>query len=244
MRPNFQRAGAGQVRRRLLAGAFGWVVGFLLVWGGPATGHTASEFYTSAWERDHTEKYYFRDNVPSGAFRDRVKDGFAEWNDTPNDNDDEPNFIANGEKGDSGGSYLHPCNASYSAVYYKDLGQAVDGFGKFCDVFFSDGPQSYYKIIKFSLTLNADHPWYTGTGDAPDGGPFSDAEPDLWTVSTHEAGHVTGWFGHYDQEGSVDICDDNMEQRTMCRIHYWGTERMRTIEDHDYHTFEAFYPHP
>ena len=81
-----------------------------------ASAHSGAIFYASHWENDHTENWFFRDNVPGGNFRDRVKDGFAQWNNTPNDGNAEPNFDFSGEKRDSNQDWNNACQAGYSAV--------------------------------------------------------------------------------------------------------------------------------
>jgi hypothetical protein len=87
------------------------------------------------------------------------------------------------------------------------------------------------------MTIDSDPPfgagWYTGTGDAPD------CCFDVWSVATHEWGHMTAFFGHFDEGGS--ICPDDSSRHTMCPTIKAATERQRTLELHDYHTFEAAY---
>ncbi|HEX7167289.1 MAG TPA: hypothetical protein VF230_09945 [Acidimicrobiales bacterium] len=64
-------------------------------------------------------------------------------------------------------------------------------------------------------------------------------------VSSHEFGHATGWGKHYDDDFAVDICDeDNLKKHTMCAGIAASNQRMRTLEDHDVHTFKNSYPRP
>lgn len=91
-------------------------------------------------------------------------------------------------------------------------------------------------VIQFSLAIDPDAggaSWYTGTGDAP-----SDTV-DLWSVAAHEFGHVTGFYGHFSESSSV--CDNNSSRHTMCSPIYGGTERQRTLNTHDEHTFSGAY---
>ena len=78
--------------------------------------------------------------------------------------------------------------------------------------------------------------WYSGTGDAPAN------DVDTWSVASHESGHATGFYGHLEYPSS--ICQNDSSMRTMCPVYHDGTERQRTLEDHDYHTFENAYPWP
>lgn len=219
----------------------GAVMGF--GWGTAAIAHahSAGSFYYSGWPAGHNETYWFRDNVPTGNFRSRVIDGAYEWNDTPNDGNAEPNFYNGGEKSDSGGDWNQPCQANYSAIYFRDLdsiSSGAVGYTPFCKVVVSDGGNSWTKITKFSLNLDSDRDWYTGTGDAPDWPPDVDA----WSIASHEFGHATGWEGHFNDSG--DQCPGDGTEATMCPVYEGGSERWRTLSDHDSHTFENQYPYP
>lgn len=215
------------------------IVGFVLALPTPSQAHNSGVFYASFWVNDHTENWFMRDNVPGPAFSDRVKDAFPKWNDTPNDGNAEPNFDYSGVKSDSNGNAWDACEASYSAAYYKDLdviSTGLLGFGDTCDVN-SGGPPpaQWFKITKFTLTVDSTRNWQVGTGSP---GPN---EFDLLSLTAHEVGHVTGWSGHFD--GDSQLCQGS-DRPTMCQGQPPGTSYMRSLEAHDTHTFEDAYPHP
>ncbi len=45
--------------------------------------------------------------------------------------------------------------------------------------------------------------------------------------------------GHFCE--GAEICADNSDQHTMCPYYRPGSERWRTLEEHDKHTYQAAY---
>lgn len=98
------------------------------------------------------------------------------------------------------------------------------------------------------MVFDRDEDWYTGTGDANDGFLnlcIGGCQSDLWSVATHEVGHMTGFVGgpngdgHFDQNDPEGTCTG--EVHTMCPSYEGGSEHFRTLEVHDRHTFTAAY---
>lgn len=96
------------------------------------------------------------------------------------------------------------------------------------------------RLEYFNMIVDTADDIYFGEGDAPDGA------TDLASIAVHELGHAAGFFYHYDDEEARDafnesICRNNSDQQTMCRSIHPGTERMRTLQDHDRHTHADAY---
>jgi hypothetical protein len=173
------------------------------------------------WVGDLQVDWAFTPSVPYGNWRSRVYDGVSQWNSlgqtlnltkTPDYTFDfDPYAI---------------CAYSYqdNGIHRRHLPPPVAGRTVFC----APNQVMYHAQVIFDESLN----WYTGTGDAP-GDSY-----DLWSVATHELGHLTGWGPHITE---AQYCPNNSTQQTMCEIYYQGTERMRTLATHDKHTFDAAY---
>lgn len=72
-------------------------------------------------------------------------------------------------------------------------------------------------------------PWYFGDNEVPDG------RVDLEAVATHEFGHATGFFDHFN-DGS-DECPNGPAMHTMCRSYRLDAQAAwRSLEGHDIHT--------
>lgn len=97
------------------------------------------------------------------------------------------------------------------------------------------------------LEFNAKYTFWTGGGAVPAGA------VSLWGVAVHELGHVTGFQGHWDTgpAGSLDApssgadrkpcTDDPATRHTMCALYIGKAGSLRSLEDHDEHTFGNAY---
>ena len=78
--------------------------------------------------------------------------------------------------------------------------------------------------------------WYQGSGGAPAN------RWDLRSIATHEAGHTTGWHGHFSGSPTCALPLSGAYE-TMCEgsLSVLGTEWIRTLGTHDLHTYEDAY---
>lgn len=92
------------------------------------------------------------------------------------------------------------------------------------------------EIVQARIRFDSADPWYTGTGPTPLG------LFDLFGVATHEAGHAAGHWYHWDDPGSdATVCLPPWPKHTMCAsVQHPGSED-RSLELHDYHTFNVAY---
>lgn len=167
-------------------------------------------------------------DAPAGAFRSRVRDGVAQWDQL------NQTFTFGSEQGDVGWwlASLTPCNswASRNAIGFHN----VDGAGLARAVttrcLNQTGPHTA-EMKKFAVEFDSSENWYMGTGDA------TGTQVDAWSIASHELGHAAGWGPHL--PSSESICADNSGQNTMCPTYVTATQRMRTLELHHIHTFQS-----
>lgn len=211
-----------------------------------AGAHTSSTHYPAHWIGLTSVPYRFESAVPTGAFRDRLKDGAAQW--TAQGGTAEPNFYWPGGDDFPDTSLTGHCNTGFygaNVLQYQDLdnyGSGVLGVTLTC--YRTDTGE----ILSFQMGFDNDRDWYTGTGDANDGflnQCIPSCQSDLWSVASHEFGHATGFMGPSSTGGhfsSTDaVCADNDSQATMCPSYKPGTERQRSLSTHDIHTFTGAY---
>ena len=153
-----------------------------------ASAHPAADYYTGAggkWSSNRTITFYVRNGFPSPAtWNPTINRGADQWN--AKDTGPEPRFTNAGATSTTGNADT-PCSATYNGIYWRDLdylGTGVLGYTPHCE-------NSSGVVTRFSMSLDADAPWYVGTGATPNG------RIDAWSVVTHEMGHATGWAGHF-----------------------------------------------
>lgn len=204
----------------------------------PAQAHTTGAYYPLWWQVDQRPDLRLTTSWPAGAHRDRVNDAVAQWNGRG-----QPMSFDRGY--DRSNVNINVCPTSNELpMTWTDIpdGQGAIAYFQGC---------SYAGTTRLSggnIVFDSSRKWYTGTGDAGDGflNLFSSVggEYDLWSTLTHELGHATGFNGPF-EEGHLnpdeDICDDNGGQHTMCPGLKPGTERKRSTELHEEHTFDARY---
>lgn len=196
--------------------------------------HTAVTYYPWIWKTDKTQLYHFTASYPTGEHRSRWYDAKNQWNGvgqphTWNPGAEVPDFQWN----TCGNYYGH--NGIHWGSYDGQYG--VLGVVQPCLISGSDGA---FEIYSMNALIDSSEDWYTGTGNAGSSWFFGN-NPDAWSVASHEMGHMTGFYIHWDDDSPQDICQDNSDQHTMCKYIYSGTERSRTPEIHDRHTFDAAY---
>jgi hypothetical protein len=205
-----------------------------------AGGHDYRTYYDDGTYpgRPHQERVFFGRHAPTGAFRDRFIHAQDQWdNITPRFQfiiyRDQLDTNAPDRCDDRPPSQFGQAPSIIDYQYYDGRG---GGAAYVLRCFSPDN----YRLEWFTLVVDTADDIYFGRGDAPDG------YGDLGSLAVHELGHGAGWVWHYDSDRTVDsanahMCRDHSDQLTMCRFIKPGTERMRTLQDHDRHThFDAY----
>lgn len=204
-----------------------------------ALAHTTTTYYPAYWQVDLRPDLRFTTSWPTGAHRDRVNDAVAQWNGRG-----QPMAFDRGT--DRSNVNINVCpTANEIPMTWTDIPDSEGALAYFMGCSYTSNPS---RLASGNVVFDSSRKWYTGTGDAGDGflNLFSSlgGEYDLWSVLTHELGHATGFAGPF-EEGHFDsnesICDDNDAQHTMCPGLKAGTERKRSTEPHEEHTFDARY---
>lgn len=176
---------------------------------------------------------WFTSSVPTGDRRARIRDGFTQWNAVG-----EPlqyQFAASDY-----GNYnpMTSCGPTTNAVFVHwtniDGGGGVLGRSSYCYV----TAGTFQSRSTAWIQYDSSEEWCLGTGDCFDGVFGIGANMDLWSVASHESGHVSA-LDHVN--GSSSICADNESQATMCPSHKAGTERQRTLSSSDVASLRQYY---
>lgn len=207
-----------------------------LLVGTPSTSSGAASayvFYDATWPSSNAP-YYIRDAFPHGAGqRDRVQAGLATWSAVFGGSLGDPQFSYQGVTA-SDGNYANACLASFSGIYWRSSASLGSG-----NLAFTDTCEAPGYISRFSMSLNMDFSWYSGTGNP------SSSYWDMQSIATHEAGHATGWgstsynsLGHY-ASSSAECTGATKPKATMCWYdpNAMGTIWMRTLEADDTTTY-------
>jgi hypothetical protein len=216
-------------------------LGVLALTPSSAQAHAVTAYFTDGrWPTNASISYGINVGFPAGAWRSRMYDGKQQWNNATSTG--EPSVFWTLPNDVSYGSAQSPCGISginKGAIFWNDLdylGVSVLAATRLCSSGSGGGDVSAGPGTIYNFTIEVDSSrtnWYTGTGDNPD------KSDDLWSVASHEFGHVLGFWEHF---SSTDpICVNDSSQNTMCPTHFPGTERMRTLGSHDIHTFDAAY---
>jgi hypothetical protein len=232
-------------RRRLLPFVLAALVGSA-IGTGAAIAHSNS-YFDMRWSTSRGNiPVYFDRTTPTGAFRERVRDAFDQWErfqtkvgfsvyteTAPATAPDQPNGA------DDACRRTNYQNRRISLISY----QYIDGKGdnRFNILAETQGCEinsgGSYLLDFFYLAFDTGDDYYMGTGNAPS------KSIDLWSTATHEIGHAMGWGPHFDDNGTNNtICNNDSDQQTMCASYYAGSERQRTLEGHDKDTFTNRYP--
>lgn len=190
--------------------------------------HPGDAFFEQKWTPDSNVRYKMDNNVP-GDWRPAIHDGIARWSDRADGR--APNFIPDGEAAMS--EPYSPC-AGPNGVFARNMGQ--DGFPGFAGLTLRCGTTGSSLLQGFTMIYNNQFSWYLGDGTVPND------RWDMRSIATHEAGHIPGFKGHFEDS---DICHlDNGNDQTMCEGDPYakGRSYLRTLEEHDIHTLNNQYP--
>lgn len=225
--------------KRKIAAVLALVLLILTLGTSPASAHTGSTYYPKRWVTKVAQDWFFTATFPTGDWRARVRNGASQWNGV-----NQPMKFTEVAQRSNFDPYKCPPTYGTNGIHWRnydgrDGALAITGM---CS--------TATELYSTNLTFDSSEDWYTGTGDAPDGFQVGTAcvvgpcKVDAWSVASHEWGHMTGFDGPYDVghfSRSEAICADDGGQHTMCPSIKKGTERQRTLETHDRHTFDAAY---
>lgn len=199
----------------------------------PAQAHTATGtggYYNIRWKTDFTIKWRFTAEFPGGAYRDKVHYGLGQWN-----NQNQPlQWIEYTPDYANYGWNTCPSTEQKDGIHWENISGALARV-RTC-VFTSNTSRLYNVQMVFdSSGVN----WYTGSG-TPASNQF-----DLWSVATHEWGHMSGsltngdGLGHFPEGDSA--CPEDPNRNAMCPSTIAGTIWSWNTKTHDEHTFQAAY---
>ncbi len=188
--------------------------------------------YGPRWVSTLSPTWHFTPSVPSGDWRNRIGDGVRQWNQLG----ESLQYQAGSDMADR--DPRNSCSPVGTITMHRfniDGGGGTVGRSGYCE-YLSGGTGRFSSWIIFDKSEE----WCLGTGDCYDGflGTGLGANIDLWSVASHEWGHV-GALGHY--AANDGVCADNDAQATMCPKFTPGSERLRTLEPHDIDSFRLRY---
>ncbi len=194
-----------------------------------ASGHRPGKFYAQEWRPEAKVGYVLDRSMKPRRTQRFVRRADAQWDNRSGGRG--PAFVLRGVQ-QIGGPFS-PCRGP-NAVFRDYMGPDngfPDGILGFTPGCVSNGGR---RMVGFSMVINSRYrATYRKAG--PPAGSF-----DGPAVLTHEFGHATGWYGHYDTGSSQ--CDKRGAYQTMCPI--WRPNRARawrTLGRHDKHTINAAY---
>lgn len=189
-----------------------------------ASSHPSPDFYDAKWRFDVSPTWHFTNEVPSGNLRDRVEDGSQEWNMLP----PSMHFNKGSEVGNYAWNSCGPNGDGTNGVHWGAMDGKNGAWGITHMCVYDGNPDRMYS---FQIRFDQAEDWYNDTGNPP-----SD-KLDSKGASAHEFGHGTGFSGHFAAGGAA--CDQ--PKSTMCPFMEYGQDFMRTLEEHDKHTFGNAY---
>ncbi len=194
-------------------------------------------FHRQTWPDSlrHDIEVRFTTEVPEGAFRERVKDGFAEWERL-------------GAVSFTYGSDIAP-RSEWWACDDLDDGQIVVQYGErdggpiqgaLASTINCRAEDDYRSIRASNIIFDEDELWSTSDTDVLGLGPTA---YDVEGIAVHEIGHAVGFYQHFLFRVVLDIYPwpyiDNectpgpLTWHTMCETAFPGVTWMRTLEWHE-----------
>lgn len=195
---------------------------------------TTTKWYTAVWPGGSNVSWVLDNSIASGR-HDAYKAGMNNYSDRAGGNG--PNFNYQGTTAgtNDGNACGNNNNKIYEANGLEELGAL--GVTSKCIVA-PDLPGDEPKITKFQVTFEESptQGWYAGT-DSPG------TKWDLRSIATHEAGHVTGFYGHFADDSDRCPKPRTSATATMCpgAPGIRGTTWLRTLEAADISAINAAY---
>ena len=204
-------------------------------------------FYRYHWISDQTVAWRFTTGFPAGTWRARALNAVDAWNalGQPLQWHQVTTDLTNFPYGDCGVTWYQE-----NALHYG----VIDGPGNKVAVtapcFQAAPPGSgfAYELRSVNVQVDSAENWYTSY-QTP-----GTAQVDLWSVLTHEWGHMSGsifgtegdGLGHFDEANNT-FCGGKSSgtRQTMCPMVLFGDTEQRDLQGspyyHDTHTFNATY---
>jgi hypothetical protein len=220
--PKVSRPGGAQ----LVAGP---VIAAVMLFAGAATAdaHDPAAWYsTGRWPGNvnTNEPYYLATGVPFVArVEASIVFGANQWN-----NVGEPVRFAH--QGWSNNSIIQFPNCpgnTHSYVFQRDIGSNL------AETYNCPGGGPF---VSFVMTFDQIS-WHSDSTPPPP------TAYDRRSTASHEFGHATGGWTISHWPDTSTRCQVNAQRLTMCRAVPQGTDMMRSLGDHDIHTFQAAYPY-
>ncbi len=199
----------------------------------PVTAHPASSRYDPHWNVNVLD-WRFGDLqfLNTSAFKTGIRVGIAQWDNAypsaPFDWDEDPQDTSIKFTKGTICEIDHPDDVWIVARTWDGPGNVYASTQK------CGGTHFTHMVVAYDTQESS---WYTGSLSPGSG------QVDLRSIATHEAGHLTGSAGHWDEASGGDpfdsvYCNGVLQRHTMCRAIGLGQTHWRSLEEHDVHTWQ------
>lgn len=202
--------------------------------GVPARAHDGNVYYPNKWnlsESGSQIKWAFEDSFPNTNFKDRILDATQEWNAL--------NGNRQWNKVDNYANYsVHDCGETPFEQNGMHWGSIDGATGTVARTYWCLDLHVPQHLWQQDIKFDSAEDWYTGTGNVPSG------KIDAQATATHELGHAMGFYGPYNAghfQATDQLCNGTDPINTMCPFILPGSNIMRSLEEHDKHTFNNAY---
>lgn len=217
-----------------------------------ATGNNDTNFYRFRWIDDVTVAWRFTQGFTTTAtFRQRIRDGANAWNNPAGGNPQPLQWWENTNTFNDFDPDTCPDKwYQQNGIHWRVIDGAAQTLGYVQACWFTNAG-GVAQLLSTNMVIDRQESWYSGTG-TPGLTQF-----DLWSVASHERGHMSGSLrgqapegdgqGHF-LEADNTICGAlaGSNRATMCPAILIGDNQQRDLEGgpnnwHDTHTFQAAY---